>query len=124
MLLEVPLFRQEEEWSCLAACVRMCMAGTGDHRSEAEWSQIIGTGRSGATIRGTVEALRLLRLDVDVIRCADPEAVQAAIGVSRPVIVGTLQAQAGGRWTQHAVVVVGATEGEVTINDPAVGNRV
>jgi hypothetical protein len=45
--LNVPHFRQELEYSCVAACARMVLAHYGDIRTEAELRSLLDTRPTG-----------------------------------------------------------------------------
>lgn len=58
--LNVPHFRQEHEYSCLAACVRMVLAHYGDTQTEVELRSLLDTRPTG-TRAGNVMLLSSLR---------------------------------------------------------------
>jgi hypothetical protein len=49
--LNVPHFRQELEYACVAACARMVLAHYGDVRTEAELRSLLDTRPTGAPAR-------------------------------------------------------------------------
>jgi len=52
--LNVPHFRQELEYSCVAACVRMVLAHYGDLRSEADIRSLLDTRPTGTPARNVM----------------------------------------------------------------------
>jgi hypothetical protein len=51
--LNVPHFRQELEYSCVPACVRMVLAHYGDIRTEADLRLLLDTEPTGARAPAT-----------------------------------------------------------------------
>ena len=61
--LSVPHFKQEQPYSCLAACVRMVLAHYGHLASEDDFRQRLGTSPYGTAAR---DILRVATLGFDV----------------------------------------------------------
>src|SRR5438128_2403473 len=63
--LSVPHFRQESNYSCVAACVRMVLRHCGSDQSEADIRQLLGTTPFG-TRAASITAVAALGFDVRV----------------------------------------------------------
>ena len=116
--LNVPHFRQEFNYSCVAACVRMVIAHYGRNESEDSVRQLLGT-----TSRGTRAAnvANVVQLGFDV-RFGPSNLLQlrATLAADVPSIIflltGTLD-----YWETneaHAVVLIGVDAASVYLNDP------
>lgn len=119
-VIPLPHFQQSADGYCLPACVRMVLAYLGQKCSEAEVSQVLGTQEFGTPIFA-VQRLTNLGLQVTYCEWSIPRLL-AALGAGQPVI---LFVRTGflGYWQEdvaHAVVVVGAREGQqFWLHDPA-----
>lgn len=116
--LNVPHFRQEFNYSCVAACVRMVLAHYGHNESEDNVRQLLST-----TSRGTRAAnvASVVQLGFDVrFGTANLPQLQAMLDANVPPIIflltGTLD-----YWETneaHAVVLIGIDAASVYLNDP------
>ena len=64
--LNVPHHKQEQKFSCLAACVRMVLAHYGHTCSEAELRQLLHTDPLGTRARDVLGVASFASLGVDV----------------------------------------------------------
>lgn len=116
--LSVPHFKQEQPYSCVAACVRMVLAHYGRVASEDEFRQLLGTSPHGTSAR---DILRVAALGFDVqLRFTNLGELSAALQAGTPPIVfvntGSLD-----YWSfdcAHVLVVVGMDVASVSVNDP------
>jgi ABC-type bacteriocin/lantibiotic exporter with double-glycine peptidase domain len=116
--LSVPHFKQEFDYSCVAACVRMVLAFHGRSFSEADLRQLLDTRPSGTVVRNV---LRLASLGFDVqLDSSNLALLAAALMAGTPPIVffetGPLD-----YWLRdcaHVAVVVGLEVDAVSLNDP------
>ena len=116
--LNVPHFRQEFNYSCVAACVRMVIAHYGRNESEDSVRQLLGT-----TSRGTRAAnvTNVVQLGFDVrFGTSNLLQLRATLAANVPPIIflltGTLD-----YWETndaHAVVLIGVDAASVYLNDP------
>ena len=116
--LNVPHFRQEVNYSCVAACVRMVLAHYGRNESEANVRQLLGT-----TSRGTRAAnvTNVVQLGFDVrFGTSNLLQLRATLAANVPPIIflltGTLD-----YWETndaHAIVLIGVDAASVHLNDP------
>ena len=116
--LNVPHFRQEFNYSCVAACVRMVLAHYGHNEPEDNVRQLLST-----TSRGTRAAnvASVVQLGFDVrFGTANLPQLQAMLDANVPPIIflltGTLD-----YWETneaHAVVLIGIDAASVYLNDP------
>ena len=116
--LNVPLFRQEFSYSCVAACVRMVMAHYGHNESEDSVRQLLGT-----TPRGTRAAnvMNIVQLGFDVrFGASNLPQLQAMLAADVPPIIFLLTGPLDYWKTNdaHAVVLIGVDAASVYLNDP------
>jgi hypothetical protein len=67
MLIDVPVYRQEEKWSCLAACIRMCMDATGECLSESQCIAVLGLTKRGGTLERAFTTLTERGVDLSCL---------------------------------------------------------
>src|SRR5262245_39590332 len=116
--LTVPHFKQEQSFSCLAACVRRVLTHHGRTCSEDELRQLLGTASHGTKAR---DVLRVVGLGFDVqLQFSSLANLGAAlIGGTPPIVfldTGTLD-----YWSAdcpHVAVLVGLDLTTVFLNDP------
>jgi ABC-type bacteriocin/lantibiotic exporter with double-glycine peptidase domain len=116
--LNVPHFQQELEYSCVAACVRMVLAHSGDIRTEAELRLLLDTQPTG-TRAGNLMRLSGSAFEVQ-LRPSNLVELQKVVADKQPAIVflktGPLE-----YWSMdifHTAVVVGLDATNVALNDP------
>jgi ABC-type bacteriocin/lantibiotic exporter with double-glycine peptidase domain len=116
--LDVPHFKQEHHYSCLAAAVRMVLAYYGRTFSEEELRALLDTTPHGTTAR---IVLRVKSLGFDLqLASFDFSQIEAALAAGNPPILFVATAFLG-YWKMscdHVVVVVGRDETTVFLNDP------
>ena len=83
--LNVPHFRQEFEYSCVAACARMVLAHYGDVRTEAELRSLLDTRPTG-TRAGNLMRLSGAAFAV-FLRPSNVVELQQALAANQPPIV-------------------------------------
>jgi ABC-type bacteriocin/lantibiotic exporter with double-glycine peptidase domain len=116
--LSVPHYKQEFNYSCLAACARMVLAFHGYVVAEADLRLLLATRASGTTARH-VRALAAFGFDVE-LTSTNLAALQSVIADGLPPIVfldtGVLE-----YWhtdCARVAVVVGVDDDNVYLNDP------
>ncbi len=116
--LNVPHFRQELEYSCVAACARMVLAHQGDNRSEAEVRLLLDTQPTGTPARNV---MRLSDPAFEVhVRASNLGELRSALADNQPPIV-FLQTGALEYWSMdifHTTLLVGLDDGTAALNDP------
>lgn len=116
--LSVPHHKQEQSWSCLAACVRMLLAYHGHSCSEDDLRQLLDTGPEGTLARGVLR-VSALGFDVQVKPCSLADLSAALLAGTPPVVyldTGFLD-----YWSTdcpHVAVLVGLDLTTVFLNDP------
>jgi ABC-type bacteriocin/lantibiotic exporter with double-glycine peptidase domain len=119
--LNVPHFKQEFNYSCVAACVRMVLAHYGHSKSEGDLRQLLGTTPHGTR---AVSVSRVAPLGFDVqFGASNLLRLQATLAANVPSIVFLLTG-ALDYWNvndAHAVVLVGMDVATVYLNDPFFG---
>lgn len=116
--LNVPHFKQELNYSCVAACVRMVLAHYGRNESEANLRQLLGTTPHGTR---AASVMRVARLGFDVqFGASNLSQMQAALATNVPPIIFLLTG-ALDYWNvndAHAVVLVNVDTTTAYLNDP------
>lgn len=123
MRLEVPPFQQEYPWSCLAACVRMCLAYSGRMMSEQDVRILCGTSPLGTSLDRAAEGIRTIGLEAVLWYDAELERLYDHLALGEPVIVAVKVGGPGHRVTNHATVVIGADGLCIFLLDPASGQE-
>src|SRR5262249_4750556 len=117
-LLNVPHFRQEFHFSCMAACLRMVLAHHGQSVPEANLRQLLNSKPSGTPARNL---LAVVSLGMDIqLGASNLAQVRAAVAAGHPPIV-FLDTGALEYWhidCAHTAVVVGIDDTTVYLNDP------
>jgi ABC-type bacteriocin/lantibiotic exporter with double-glycine peptidase domain len=116
--LNVPHYKQEFHYSCVAACARMVLAHFGCQQTEEALRQLLSTQPSGTRARN-VASLAILGFDVS-LQASNVSQLRDAISTNTPVIV-FLETGALDYWTLdvfHVVVLVGIDSTTVYLNDP------
>src|SRR5437868_7009252 len=116
--LSVPHYKQEQAYSCVAACVRMVLAHFGRTCTEEEVSQRLGTGPHGTRARAIflIESLGF-EVQVETSNLAQLAAALAA-GVPPIVFVDTGPLDYWKVRCDHVAVLVGLDTATVYLNDP------
>jgi predicted double-glycine peptidase len=116
--LSVPHFKQELEYSCLAACVRMVLAHYGELRTEADVCVLLDTQETGT------RAGNVMRLSGDAyevyLRPSNLAELRQALTDKQPSIV-FLRTGALEYWSMdifHTAVLIGCDASRVALNDP------
>jgi ABC-type bacteriocin/lantibiotic exporter with double-glycine peptidase domain len=116
--LNVPHYKQEFNYSCVAACVRMVLAHHGHIVLEADFRQLLDTKPSGTPARN-LSRVATLGFDVQ-LASSNLAGLRAALASGLPPIVfldtGTLE-----YWSvdcAHVAVIVGIDDTLVYLNDP------
>jgi ABC-type bacteriocin/lantibiotic exporter with double-glycine peptidase domain len=119
--LNVPHFRQELEYSCVAACVRMVLAHYGDGRTEADLRTLLDTRPTGTPARNV---MRLSGPDWEVyLRPSNLLELQQVSAAGQPPVV-FLQTGDLEYWSMdifHTAVLVGLDATTAALNDPYFG---
>ena len=116
--LNVTHFRQETNYSCVAACVRMVLAHYGRIESEPDLCQLLGTTPFYGTRADAVRRVEIMGFEVENVSTV-PE-LQAALAVNAPPIVFLRTGQLD-YWSAdaaHAVVLTGLEATAAFLNDP------
>ncbi len=116
--LNVPLYKQERPYSCVAACVRMVLAHYGHLRTEDEVRQLLGTGPHGTRARD-LHRVATLGYHVQLGRSNLAELATALRGGVPPIVfVETTLLDYWNQRCDHVAVVVGLDGANVSLNDP------
>ncbi|MGV3721961.1 MAG: C39 family peptidase [Actinomycetota bacterium] len=123
LLQDVPYCSQETPYTCLPACLRMCLEWIGASVAEAELAALCHTGRLGT--RPDDAAAAIASLGFEFVKPERPtiEWLASCLAADQPVIVG-LAIRANGRRSLHAAVVIGIDECNVTLHDPQRGAEI
>ena len=116
--LNVPLFRQEFNYSCVAACVCMVMAYYGHSESEDNVRQLLGTKPRGTR---AANVTNIVQLGFDVrFGASNLSQLQAMLAANVPPIIFLLTGTLDYRETNeaHAVVLIGVDTASAHLNGP------
>ena len=122
MRVELTPFRQDQPYTCVAACLRAVLAALGAHYSEEDLARACNTDPSGATLADATAGVRSLGFNALFIPEATFEMLTEWLQHGVPMIVGIaaddlVHGATGG----HAVVICGVEQGHVIVVDPAIG---
>src|SRR5262245_25086094 len=113
--LDLPHFRQEADYTCVPACVRMILAYYGRDIPEAEIAAVLVTEETGTRFADIVRIARL-GFEIDIATGA-VAALTAMVDRHVPCIARVktvhLPRYPLPRWVPHTVVVVGVDGGRV-----------
>ena len=116
--LDVPHYKQEFNYSCLPACVRMVLERHGLALPEADLRQLLGTNDEGTKPRNL---FRLTSLGFEVeVKPADLMQLRDALVAGQPplVLVNTAPLSYWQTTCPHVAVVVGIDDASIWLNDP------
>ena len=117
--LPVPHRKQNDDATCLPACVAMILAYLGRHLEQSKIARILGTTELG-TRSSNVSRLATLGLTVEYEEgSANKLRSLLSKGIPCIIFLWTGNLSYWQRDTPHAVVVIGLTEDMVLLNDPA-----
>jgi ABC-type bacteriocin/lantibiotic exporter with double-glycine peptidase domain len=119
--LNVPHFRQELDYSCVAACVRMVLAHLGELRTEAELRSILDTQPTG-TRAGNIMRIAGPAFEV-YLRSSNSTELEKVLAENQPPIV-FLQTSSLEYWNMdifHTAVLIGLDSAQAVLNDPYSG---
>lgn len=119
--IEIPHHPQSLDYTCLPACVRMIAHYHGIILSEMEIAHLLETDETGTRFQA-IHRLSTLGFDVEVTTGIMSD-IKKWLDANLPCIVRIktthLPRYPLPPWVPHAVVVVGITEAQVFIHDPA-----
>jgi ABC-type bacteriocin/lantibiotic exporter with double-glycine peptidase domain len=118
----LPLFGQELETSCVAACVRMVLASLGHMLTEAEIRTRCGHSRLGMRLNQIAGGLKDLPITVEYHLDWSRDDLSAAVRHEAFPIVGLDLRPIEGLFAFHAVIVVGLKSDQVVLHDPRYSN--
>lgn len=117
--LEVPHHRQEADWTCVPACVRMVFSYYGLEKDEEEIARLLEADATG-TAFGMIRNVAQLGFDVRIgpgqnedLRQARPRGMPLIVAVRTLLLPKYVPPD-----SPHAVVVAGATAEVVAFADP------
>lgn len=116
--LSVPHFKQEFNYSCMAACARMVLAYHGRELAESELRELLGTQSHGTPPR-SITSIASLGLHVH-LALSNLTQLRDALAAGLPPIV-FLDTGSLGYWPTdcaHVAVEVGIDDSSVYLNDP------
>jgi len=121
--LKVPHYQQEQNSSCLPACVRMALAFLGIKKSEQDIRKLLKTKPAGTNPLNVIY-LKDWKHEA-IVSFSNLDELQNYLLQEQPVIVllwtGELSYWDSEKYLDylHAVVVIGYTDVEILANDPA-----
>ncbi|MEM7124793.1 MAG: cysteine peptidase family C39 domain-containing protein [Chloroflexota bacterium] len=122
MLLNVPNVRQRQQADCLAACAQMVLTYLGEQVDYNRLLRILDTTENGTPF-SNIRRLTSLGLFVEQDEYIDDLTLVAHyLDLRLPIIIG-VKTWGLSYWrpidTNHAVVIVGLSDSDIYINDPA-----
>ncbi len=124
MKIKIKAFKQETDYTCLPACIRIIMNHFGDEIPENEIAAICGTTKAGTRLRNAVDAIRSFGYEVTQILDGSLDELFTSVLNKEPVIV-ILGAEHlfYGDFGSHAVVVIGFEGKNIILIEPALGKE-
>ena len=116
-------FAQELASSCVAACVRMTLAGLGDSRDEAQVRQLIGYTRLGVSLAAAQARLVEAGATAEWHDDWNLSDLRDAVRASHFPIVGVERHPLGYPRAFHAVVVAQITSATLTLSTRSMAPR-
>jgi ABC-type bacteriocin/lantibiotic exporter with double-glycine peptidase domain len=114
----VPHYKQELPFSCVAACARMVLAYHGKICTEDELRQLLGTAEYGTKARNILRIASLaFDVQVETSNLAHPGTALEA-GLPPIVFLETAFLEYWSVPCDHVAVVVGLNLATITLNDP------
>ena len=112
---------QERPSSCVAACVRIVLAGLNKSLTEARVRHVLGSSRLGITLKAAQE--RLAQAGVQAVLQTDwsLDDVRDSLARGRYPIVGIERQPLGYAPASHAVVIIRMTSKRISVLDPLDG---
>jgi hypothetical protein len=101
MRLEVVPHRQEQPWTCLAACLKMCLGVLDVELPEATIAAVCGTTPAGASLEQAADGLKALGFAGEIYDPVDVDWLFDHLAVGEPVIVSLHAGLAAGRPMLH-----------------------
>lgn len=118
----LPLFGQELETSCVAACVRMVLASFGYMLTEAEIRTRCGHSKLGMRLNQIADRLKDLPVAVEYHLDWNRDDLSDAVRCEAFPIVGLDLRLIEGIFAFHAVIVAGLKSDQVILHDPRYSN--
>jgi ABC-type bacteriocin/lantibiotic exporter with double-glycine peptidase domain len=118
--MRVPHFRQELDYSCLAACVRMILAFYGKDYSESDLRKLLKTRMGGTSPARLMWQLPTLGFEA-LVETGSLRSLSEHVDSGQPCIVHVWTPPLP-HWDKeaiHALVVIGMSEDSVLIHDPS-----
>lgn len=126
MKIDLPWLSQEQDYSCLPACVRIVLSHFGMNLSEQEIGLACKTTPRGTDLDEAAAGLISLGLKVMKLKQAGIDEILRSLKQQRPVIafLSVQELPYGFAIGMHAVVVNGYEENQVSFIDPARGEEI
>jgi ABC-type bacteriocin/lantibiotic exporter with double-glycine peptidase domain len=118
--MHVPHFKQELDYSCLAACVRMILAFHRKDYSESDLRKLLKTRMGGTSPARLIWQLPILGFEA-LVETGSLQSLSEHLNVGQPCIVHvwTLPLPHWDKEAIHALVVIGMSEDSVLAHDPS-----
>lgn len=114
--MEIPFFKQETDYTCGAACVRMILASFGIKKSEKELAKIMGSSsRTGTWNRQFPILAEELKMSYIVRRHATPNDVRRMLKRGFSLVISFFDPK---EKVGHYAVVKSATASKIFLIDP------
>jgi len=124
--IDLPCLQQEQDYSCVPACLRIVLRHLGADFSEMEIGEVSKTTELGTDHDEAAQGILSLGFNVLKLENAKFDNIKSCIRRSRPVvvIVSVKHLPYGGQSGTHAVVVNGFETNLVSFIDPARGEEI
>lgn len=125
-MLNIPYFKQNRDYTCGPACLRMVLAYYGIEQDEVTLTMLCRTTLFGTSARNIEQAALQFKLQVDYKYEATPEDLTSGLQRGVPAICFvdlSVLFDEGDKVGVHAVVVCELKENEITYHDPKQGSN-
>jgi ATP-binding cassette subfamily B protein len=126
MKIELPCLKQEHDYSCVPACIRIVLRHHGVDLPEARICSVCQTTPRGTDQQGAAQGIISLGFQAIKLKAAKLDDIIQFLRQNQPVIavLGVEHLPYGGQYETHAVVINGLGRNQISFIDPARGEEI
>jgi len=124
--IALPSLKQEQDYSCVPACIRIVLSHYGVELTEERICAACQTTPRGTDQQDAARGIISLGFEAAKLKAAKPDDIIKFLGQNQPVIaiIGVEHLPYGGQYDTHAIVVNGLERNQVSFIDPARGEEI